>query len=99
MESLPNGKIYVTKGALYIRYSDKNASTVDPGYPVQISGNWGNTNSSFSAGFDSIAVLGNNKIYVTKDVNYIRYSDKNASTIDNGYPVAIAGHWGTPPDN
>ncbi len=99
MTVLPNGKIYVTKGAQYVRYSDSNASTVDPGYPLQIAGHWGNTPASFNSGFDSMCVLGNNKTYVTSDAEYIRYSDNNASTIDSGYPLQIADNWGYPPDN
>lgn len=94
---LPNGKIYVTRGAQYIRYSDANASTVDPGYPKPLAGNWGNLPPTFQTGFDSMAVLPNGKIYVTRGGQYIRYSDNNASTIDAGYPKPIAGNWGNLP--
>lgn len=42
MAILPNGKLYVTKGYDYIRYSDTSASELDSGYPRPITGNWGN---------------------------------------------------------
>ena len=99
MSVLPNGKIYVTKGAQYVRYSDSDASTVDSGYPRQIAGHWGNTPANFNSSFDSICVLSDNKTYVTSDAQYIRYSDSDASIIDCSYPKQIAGNWGAPPDN
>lgn len=92
---LPNGKTYVTKANQYIRYSDRWASTVDDGYPAQLQNNWGNLPASFADGFDSIALLGNGKIYITKGKEYIRYSDNSGSTIDSGYPLPIKGNWGT----
>lgn len=95
MATLPNGKIYVTKGDQYARYSDKNATTVD--YIAPIKGRWGDLPDSFNEGFDSMAVLPNGKIYVTKGSQYVRYSDKNASTVD--YVESIEGRWGDLPDS
>ncbi len=92
-----NGKIYVTKGDRYIRYSDRNGSTVDAGYPLPIKGNWGDLPPEFEHGFDSMATLGNGKLYITKGAEYVRYSDSNATAIDPGYPAAIEGNWGTLP--
>ncbi len=99
MAVLPNGKTYVTKGNEYVRYSDSNASTVDPGYPLPIEGNWGDLPDSFKSGFDSMTVMPNGKIYVTKGNEYVRYSDDNASTVDPGYPLPIEGNWGDLPDS
>ncbi|NET74067.1 MAG: hypothetical protein F6K62_24975, partial [Sphaerospermopsis sp. SIO1G2] len=95
MTELGNGKIYVTKGDEYIRYSDRDASKIDEGYPKKLEGNWGNLPPAFKSGFDSMAELGNGKIYVTKGDEYIRYSDRDASKIDAGYPQSITGgNWG-----
>ena len=92
---LPNDKTYVTSGNQYIRYSDNNAISVDSGYPSSLQGNWGNLPTSFADGFDSMALLGNGKTYVTKSKQYIRYSDSSGTEIDPGYPVPIKGNWGT----
>ncbi|MEM8933196.1 MAG: hemopexin repeat-containing protein [Acidobacteriota bacterium] len=97
MATLPNGKTYVTKGDQYARYSDDNATTVDPGYPVSIKGRWGNLPDAFNDGFDSMATLPNGKTYVTKGDQYVRYSDDDGTTIDPGYPRPIAGAWGDLP--
>ncbi|MZP30517.1 hypothetical protein GTO91_12410 [Heliobacterium undosum] len=99
MVVLPNGKIYVTKGSQYVRYSDNNASKVDDGYPLPIRGHWGNLPDSFNQGFDAAVVLPNGKIYVTTGSQYVRYSDKTADTVDEGYPLSIKGHWGNLPDS
>ena len=66
MTVLPNDKTYVTKDNQYIRYSDINAQNEDPGYPLPLQGNWGNLTADFAEGFDTMAVLGNGKIYVTR---------------------------------
>ena len=95
MSTLRNGKTYVTKGGQYIRYSDLSASTVDSGYPLPIEGLWGATPASFNAGFDAMAVLSNNKLYVTKGNQYIRYSDADGSVVDSGYPLQLQGNWGS----
>ena len=95
MTVLRNGKTYVTKGNQYIRYSDSSASRVDPGYPKPLQGYWGRLPASFASSFDSMALLGNGKTYVTKNKQYIRYSDSSASRVDPGYPFPIKGYWGT----
>ncbi|MDK1287960.1 hemopexin repeat-containing protein [Pseudoalteromonas umbrosa] len=93
---LPNQKTYITKGKWYVRYSDKNGTKVDEGYPKELVGNWGFNESigSFATGFDSMATLPNKKTYVTKGEHYLRYSDNNATVIDKGYPALIADNWG-----
>ena len=94
---LPNKRVYVTKGNLYIRYSDSTGTTIDAGYPKLIKGNWGEIPASFNKGFHSITTLRSGKTYVTKDGQYIRYSDSYASTVDPGYPLSIRGLWGDIP--
>ena len=93
MSTLRNGKTYVTKGGQFIRYSDLSAVTVDLEYPLAIKGEWGDTPSSFNSGFDAMTVLPNDKLYVFKGNQYIRYSDSNDSTVDSGYPRQIKGNW------
>ena len=95
MTVLPNSKTYITKGNQYIRYSDKSVSTVDPGYPKTLQRYWGNLPASFANNFDSMTLLGNGKTYVTKNKQYIRYSDSSALKVDPGYPKPIKGNWGT----
>jgi hypothetical protein len=65
--------------------------------PVLIQGHWGDIPDSFNRGFDSITTLRNGRTYVTKDGQYIRYSDSSASTVDSGYPLQIQGLWGSIP--
>ena len=94
---LPNGKTYVTKGNVYIRYSDSSASTIDSGYPACIKENWGALPDIFVQGFDSMSTLRNGKTYITKGGQFVRYSDSSASTVDSGYPLPIQGLWGATP--
>lgn len=96
INTLPNGKTYITKGEWYIRYSDESASNIDKGYPMPLVGNWGFSDKigRFAEGFDSMATLPNGKTYITKGEHYLRYSDENATEIDEGFPKSIAEHWG-----
>ena len=96
MTLLGNGKVYVTKGDQYIRYAGAGATEIDEGYPQRIAGgNWGDLPPAFRSGFDSVALLGNDKVYVTKGDRYIRYADAEATQVDEGYPQPITGGgWG-----
>ena len=94
MTVLPDDKTYVTKANQYIRYSDVSALDVDSGYPLPLQDNWDRLPADFANGFDSMALLGNGRTYVTKNKQYIRYSDTGGTTIDVG-PVPIKGNWGT----
>ena len=96
MALLGNGKVYVTKGDQYVRYSGAGATEMDEGYPQLISGgNWGDLPPAFRSGFDSMALLGNGKVYVTKGDRYIRYADAEATKVDEGFPQPITGgNWG-----
>lgn len=95
--TLPNGKIYITKGDEYVRYDDKNGDVIAKGYPKKLQGNWGDLPESFQSGFDSMAVLPNKHTYVTRGDQYIRYSDSSANKIEDGYPKPIKGNWGDLP--
>ena len=96
MALLGNGKVYVTKGNQYVRYSSAGATKMDEGYPQRITGgNWGDLPSAFRSGFDSMALLDNGKVYVTKGDQYIRYADAEADEIDEGFPQSLTrGNWG-----
>ena len=94
IERLRNGHTYVTRGNVYICYSDNSGDTVDSGYPSLITtDNWGNLPDRFLAGFDSMVTLRNGKVYVTKGNEYVRYADGSATTIDSGYPLPLQGFW------
>ncbi|KAL9964384.1 hypothetical protein ACROYT_G028016 [Oculina patagonica] len=98
MTQLPNGKTYVTKGPLYVRYSDEDLYEVDAGYPKRLdSGEWGNLPENFKSGFDAMEVFPNGKLYVVKGTEYIRYSNPSSLQVDTGYPQPIKGHWGNVP--
>lgn len=94
MTVFPNNKTYVTKGNQYICYSDNMIADPDPGYPRLLQKNWRNLPPSFASGFDSMAKLEDDKVYVTKGKEYIRYTGSIA-TVDEGYPRPIKGDWGT----
>ncbi|KAL9964457.1 hypothetical protein ACROYT_G028102 [Oculina patagonica] len=95
---LPTGLAYVTRGPLYVRYSDKYQSTVDAGYPKRLdSGEWGNLPENFESGFDAMAIFPDGKLYVTKGTEYLRYSNPSSLQIDDGYPKPIKGDWGNVP--
>ncbi|XP_078381069.1 extracellular protease-like isoform X2 [Oculina patagonica] len=97
MTQLPNGKTYVTKGPLYVRYSDKALEVVDSGYPKRLdSGEWGNLPENFKSGFDAMEVIPNGQLYVIKGTEYLRYSNP-FSHVDAGYPLPIKGNWGDVP--
>lgn len=68
-----NNKLYVTKGNMYLRYTDTVGCTIDSGYPKLIKGNWGDLTDEFNQGFDAMF---NNGIanYVTKGANFVRYT-------------------------
>jgi hypothetical protein len=99
MATLPNGKTYVTKGQKYVRYSDEDAMIIDEGYPANLDGGWGNLPAAFQKKFDAMATLPNGKTYVLNGSQYIRYSDKDAMKIDEGYPRAMKGNWGELPSS
>ena len=86
---------YVTRGNIYLRYSDRSASTIDSGYPALIKGNWGNLPDSFVAGFDSMSDLLNGKTCVTKGGYYVSYSGDSLDP----WVLPLQGFWGQLPAN
>ena len=89
-----NGKYYVTRGNIYLRYSDTSASKIDDGYPLLIYGNWGSLPDEFNAGFDSMTSLLNGRDYVTKGSSYMGYSSAGSYG-----PYPLQGNWGSLPDD
>ena len=88
--TLPNGKIYITCGDEYVRYSDDSASQIDSGYPRKIKGNWGKLPKAFYKRIDAAALLPNDKLYLVSGETFVRYSSESTKYIDAGYPQAIA---------
>ncbi|WP_151523568.1 hemopexin repeat-containing protein [Serinicoccus kebangsaanensis] len=83
-----NNKVYFFKGSEYVRLT---GTTVDAGYPRPIAGNWHGLPASFTSGIDAAVWRpANNKLYLFKGSQYARMS---GSTMDAGYPRAIAGAW------
>jgi hypothetical protein len=83
-----NDRIYMFKGSQYVRLT---GSTVDDGYPKSISGNWHGLPASFTQGIEAAVWReSNDKIYLFKGNQYVRLTD---TTMDAGYPQAIAGNW------
>jgi hypothetical protein len=87
-----NGKLYFFKGSQYVRFSDVGAG-MDPGYPKSIDGHWKGLPASFSERIDAAVWReDNNKIYLFRGGQYVRFSDVDAG-MDPGYPKSIEGHW------
>ena len=83
-----NNRIYMFKGNEYVRIT---GTTVDPGYPLPIEGNWNGLPASFTEGIDAAVWREvNDKIYLFKGSEYVRITD---TTMDEGYPQPIAGNW------
>lgn len=94
---LNNGKALFFKENQYIRY-DLESDRVDPGYPQTLdSGNWPGWPPHFYGGIDT-GFRWDNKIYIFKGDEYIRY-DLAKELTDLGYPQKINGEtWpGLPP--
>lgn len=83
-----NKKVYLFKGSQYVRLTD---TTVDPGFPAPIAGNWQNMPANFANGIDAaVWRKENNRIYMFKGNEYVRLT---GSTVDAGFPAPIAGNW------
>ena len=89
---LPNGITYITKGNKYLLFEDDNCSKVKRIRTITKS-TWGNLPSEFMESFDSMMSV-SGKTYVTKGRQYVRYSDKHALIVDEGYPKSIRGNFG-----
>lgn len=71
-----NSKTYLTKGPVYVRYSDTGAKTLDCEYPKLIYGNWGPpSKGKLRSGFSTmLRITGDNKIYITKGKEYWKFN-------------------------
>lgn len=95
----PNGYLYVTKGDQYARFSMASGGPIFDQGPIPLTSGWANLPAAFQSGFDSMNILPNGKLYITKGNLYLRYSDPSQSVADEGYPRAINGDsWGITPD-
>ncbi|MFD2036955.1 hemopexin repeat-containing protein [Belliella marina] len=86
-----DGRIYFFKGDQYVKLSE-DGSYVETEYPKSIKENWPGLPPSFQKGVDAVLMRDNEKIYMFKGDQYIRYSEVSKG-IDEGYPKKIAGHW------
>ncbi|WP_300454447.1 hemopexin repeat-containing protein [Accumulibacter sp.] len=85
-----NGKIYLFKGDQYVRLTE---TTVDPGYPKPIAGNWTGLPSSFNDGIDAALMRWDmHQIYFFRNRQYVRYTNVE-NGIDPGYPNWIDKNW------
>ncbi len=83
-----NKKVYLFKGNQYARLTD---TTMDPGFPAPIAGNWQNMPANFANGIDAaVWRKANNRIYMFKGSEYVRLT---GTTVDAGFPQPIAGNW------
>ncbi|MCH9646663.1 MAG: hypothetical protein K0U98_00415 [Deltaproteobacteria bacterium] len=94
-----NSNIYMFKGREYVRYSEDGEGVLE-GYPKPIAGNWEGLPAAFEAGIDAAFWrTSNDKIYLFKGRQYVRYTDDDGQGVDDGFPKPIAGNWrGMPAD-
>jgi hypothetical protein len=57
---------------------------------------WHNWPASWTDGIDGGVDWGNGSVYLFRDSQYLRYNVA-ADSVDAGYPLPIAGHWGNWP--
>ena len=92
-----NKGIYISRGNKYLKYSSLDDKSPTSGTLKAISGN---APSSFRQRFDSADQLMDNKTYITRGSQYVRYSNFPSSfVVDNGFPKALDGNFGNLPDN
>ncbi|WP_232664458.1 hemopexin repeat-containing protein [Pseudonocardia sp. TRM90224] len=93
-----DGKTYLFSGERYLRYSGADYSAVDPGYPRTIARDWGGL-----VRVDASFVLdGATYLFGTRaegePQQYVRYSTRNYTTPDAGYPKPLTENWWNLPD-
>jgi hypothetical protein len=77
-----NGKSYFFKGNRYVRLTE---TTVDPGYPASIAGNWNRLDAAFTSGLDAAMMHSPDKaIYFFKGAQ--------SAKIVNGVPCLMSGN-------
>lgn len=88
-----DGYTYLFKGQQYLRYSNINNEYVDEGYPKAIKNNWGNMAQGFDNGIEGAFVF-EEKTYLVKGDEHIRYSEQTISDMDRIYPQKFISRWG-----
>ena len=88
---LGNGKVYLFKGAEYLRI-DQQQNQVDG--PVRsIAEAWGGfAGAGFTEAIDAAINWGNGKAYFFRSGEYISY-DIGSDSVDDGQPQPVAGNW------
>ena len=98
-----NGKTYVFSGTRFVRYSTDDYTTIDDGYPAGVATFWGNVvNNLARTGqvdaalvrevtetVDGVAVP-RTYTYLFSGDQYVRYADGEYTTVQDGYPRAVA---------
>ena len=85
-------KMYFFSDDSCIRY-DMDSGKVDAGYPRKTAENWsGLAETGFGAGVDAAVSLGNGKLYLFRQDQYVS-CDIASETVDPGYPRSIAENW------
>ncbi len=85
-------KVFFFTASSYARY-DRGNDRVDDGYPLPIAGNWSGLNEAgFGSNITAAVNWGNGKVFFFHNDQYVRYDIVNDS-VDDGYPLPIAGNW------
>ena len=88
-----DGKAYFFKGSHYLRYTDINSDHPDESFPKTVRDNWGNLPADFETAVESAFVF-EEKTYLVRGEQYVRYSDAHYQMIDAIYPQAFVFRWG-----
>lgn len=86
-EDTSDGKIYMFKGAEYVRLT---GTTVDSGFPQTIVSRWSTLPEEFQSGINAVVMDPSGKIYMFKDDSYVRLT---GTTVDANYPKKIKGNF------
>ncbi len=85
-----SGVTYFFKGNQYIRWN-LETNEMDDDYPKAISAAW-ESQSFMDGGIDAAVNWINNKVYLFKGNQYIRW-DVERTEVDSGYPKLISANW------
>ena len=90
-----DGKIYLFSGNQYVRYSSADLSRIDEGYPRTTSRDWGGLTSVGAAfALDGKTYLFGNATLSGAATNaYVRYSTRDYTSPDEGYPKETDDNW------
>jgi len=88
-----DGKTYLFSGDQYVRYSGVDYTQVDDGFPRTIDQDWG----GISRVRDAFILDGKTYLFGTEegktDIVYVRYSTRDYTTLDTGYPKPPNDNW------